>query len=265
LSFGANPDSLFRLNQYQQAAIEYERVIFRSENPKEINNALYKKAQCYKLLGNYNNALSELNQITYWNLNDSIAEIYRYETALCNYLNANFKESELQLNQIDVLGCKYINTNQFALLKVLVYNETKQWSKALENATIYVHLSYSPLQADSLEQILKKAYVPKRLPKYKSEKKANVLRMMPGLGQVYMGKTAEGSFNFLLNLSFLSFGAYQIYSGYYVTGYFVGAIGLSKVYFGGHARTDILLRKHNYTVHRNFCNNIKSIITKKAG
>ena len=100
----------------------------------------------------------------------------------------------------------------------------------------------------------------------KSEKKANVLRMIPGLGQAYAGHPVEGLFNFTLNLAFLSFGAYEIFEGYYITGYFVGAIGINKVYFGGHARTAYLLRKHNYMQQKNFCEKIKSIITnKKAG
>ena len=63
--------------------------------------------------------------------------------------------------------------------------------------------------------------------------------MLPGLGQVYLGKPMEGAFNFALNLSFLSIGAFQIIEGYYITGYFVGVIGLNKVYFGIHSNSRI--------------------------
>jgi hypothetical protein len=87
--------------------------------------------------------------------------------------------------------------------------------------------------------------------------------MIPGLGQAYAGNTIEGALNFTISLAFLSFGVYEIFEGFYITGYFVGAIGLNKVYFGGHARTTFLLHRNNYKKQRIFCTKIKNILVQK--
>ena len=265
--WGNSADSLFFIGQYKEASLEYERIIAFSKNQIEINEARYHKSECYKQLSMFDKALNELLKISYWNLADSSRSKFRYETALCSYLSGNFNETLLQIGLLEQTDIKLIPSKQNTLLliKALTYNELMQWEKAYGAAIVYVDHQYSGPVADSLKQILVKQYSKRNLPKIRSEKKANVLRMLPGLGQAYAGNVTEGIVNFTLNLAFLSFGAYEIYKGFYITGYFVGAIGLNKVYFGGHARTAFLLQKNNYKKQRQFCDNLKSILIAHKG
>jgi hypothetical protein len=259
------PDSLFASGNYKLASLEYERLISIATEAKELNELRYKRAKCFKLLGEYTKAQVEFSKISYWALSDTLSPVYHYESALCDYLAGSFSNAVYQADQIDTSRLIDNDTKaNIRLIKILSYNELTQWDKAKTEALLYNRTIHPKRLADSLENILVSYYEPKNLPRLKTEKKANFYRMMPGLGQAYAGKPLEGAVNFTLNLAFLSFGAYQIIEGYYLTGYFVGAIGLNKVYFGGHARTAILLAKYNYKVKKDFCEKIKLTLLNDA-
>lgn len=265
VAFTGKADSLFVLNQYKTASIEYERIIAFSTDQFEINEARYKKSLCYKKLNLFDKAQFELLKISYWNLPDSLLVKYRYETALCSYLAGGFNDALFQIDLLKQSGIKLNASNQSTLfiLKALSYNELMLWDKGYEAACAYIDNVCSKQKADSLKQLLAKQYSRRHLPKIRSEKKANVLKMLPGLGQTYAGNFGEGALNFTICLAFLSFGAYEIYEGFYITGYFVGAIGLNKAYFGGHARTTFLLKRNNYRKQRRFCDEVKKILVEK--
>lgn len=259
-------DSLFTLSQFRAASLEYERIIAYSSDQVEINEARYKKSLCYKQLHKFDKAQVELLKISYWNTSESLATKYRYETALCSYLSGNFTEALFQMSLLEQQSGNSIapsTKTSVLLLKALSYNELMQWDKAYETACAYIDNVCKNPMADSIKQVLAKQFSKRNLPKIRSEKKANVLKMIPGLGQAYAGNILEGTANFTLNLAFLSFGVYQIYYGFYITGYFVGAIGLNKVYFGGHARTTYLIHRNNYKKQRKFCYEVKNILTNK--
>lgn len=255
-------DSLFRAGDYRLAALEYERLISQSSDVNIVNSWRYQRALSFKYLGEYGRAQVELSKVSYWSLTDSMNTVFRYEAALCDYLAGNFANVVFQTDQMTSKSATKAVKANISLLRVLSFNELMQWENARTEALAYNRMMHNGALADSIETVLTNAYTHKNLPRIKSQKKANVLRMLPGLGQAYAGSPLEGSFNFILNLAFLSFGAYQIYQGYFITGYFVGAIGLNKVYFGGHARTAFLLEKHNYKVKKRFCENIKTILLK---
>ena len=211
-TFAGKADSLFFLNQYKAASIEYERIIAYTTDQFEISEARYKKSLCYKQLNRFDQAQIELLKISYWNLPDSLLFKYRYETALCSYLAGNFNEALLQIDLLEQSSIKSTSPKQatILMLKALSYNELMQWSKAYEAACAYIDNTCSKQIADSIKQILSTQYSKRNLPKIRSEKKANVLKMLPGLGQAYAGNFVEGAVNFTLNLAFLSFGAYEI-------------------------------------------------------
>jgi hypothetical protein len=96
-------------------------------------------------------------------------------------------------------------------------------------------------------------YRNKNLPKFKKAKKAeNLSRFIPGSGQIYSGSVGEGSFNFLMNVSVLGFAAYEFYTQYYFTGYFVGLGLLNKTYNGGIRRAGKLAEEKNQESMRQF-------------
>jgi hypothetical protein len=254
---------LLASGDYRLASLEYERIISATTEAKALNPLRYQRARCFKLLGEYSRAQVELSKVSYWALPDSMVAVYKYEEALCDYLAGSFSNVIFQTDQIDSSSLTNDLKVNITLLRALSYNELMEWDKALDAALLYNRSVHSSPLADSIETLLTGYYQPKKLPRLKSEKKANIYRMVPGLGQAYAGRPIEGLFNFSLNAAFLSFGVYQIWNHYYITGYFVGALGLNKVYFGGHARTAYLLNKHNYKVRKDFCEKVKSALLCK--
>jgi hypothetical protein len=253
-------DSLYNTGEFSRAAIEYERVIYLSSDLTVLNEAYYKKALCFKNKSDFSKALNQLLRINFFNLSDSIANKYHYESALCGYLSGDYAQTESQLMQYRYANKDTLSIRKILLLEALNYNELEKYDQAKTDFIDYFRINYPPDKAEMLIQEVQNCYSKKHLPHLKSQKKANILEFMPGLGLVYVGKPIEGSFNFLLNALCLSSGVYEIYYGYYLTGYFFGAVTLSKFYLGGQYRTKKMLIKHNYLEKKKFTDGMKLFI-----
>jgi hypothetical protein len=177
------------------------------------------------------------------------------------YLMQFYDESLTWLNQI-TNGVPVININDVVLLKVLVYNRLCLWDSAHFYALQYIRLTHNKVRAQCLENEISDVYTNK-LPKLKSEKKLSYYQIVPFMGMFYLGKYSEGLLNFTLNAAFLSFGAYQVYYKFYLTGYFTGAIGLNKFITGGRIRNSYLLEKRNYLEMNKFDDRVKGILFSK--
>jgi hypothetical protein len=82
--------------------------------------------------------------------------------------------------------------------------------------------------------------------KLKKVKTAQTLQtFLPGTGHVYIGKTTHGIINAGLILSGLTWGAYNFYNGYYVTGVFTGFFISYVFYTGGIAYAIDNVDKYN--------------------
>ena len=255
-------DSLFASGQFFEASIEYERLIYNSKNPVQINYNKYKKALCYKKLMNFTQALEELQSIYFPNTNDSLFQRVYYQESLCFYLNG---EPSKAIWKID----EYLNQNKdsiasrlFLPLKILCLNETYQWTDARQCFTRYIHLQNFNLEKQSsLQIIVDDLYKRKNLPHIRSAKKAeNWSRFIPGSGQIYAGKTGEGIINFLINASLLTFSAHQALNGFYITGYLAGLGFFNKTYQGGIKRSGILAIQKNKEILVNFNSKINETI-----
>ena len=127
----------------------------------------------------------------------------------------------------------------------------KKWESALEKAKQYTnqHLKEKPNKLLALQKI-DSLYSRKNLPKLKSiEKAENLSRFIPGAGQIYCGKIAEGSFTFLFNGAL---GVQQIFTKFYFTGYTAGFGVLHKTYTGNMSRAKHLDTKTNHNRHTLF-------------
>jgi hypothetical protein len=135
------------------------------------------------------------------------------------------------------------------LLETISLNGLRKWTEARE-----VLLKYPDLAETQIKQI-EEWY--KKPPKMKKHKVAYVLGFIPGMGIAYAGKPMVGLLNFSINAVFLSFGVYEFINSYYITGYFVGAIGINKFYFGGRAHAKWLIDKRNVEFTDKFNNELK--------
>jgi len=244
---GNKGDSLYVSGRYFEASIEYERMIFNSENPASLNYLKYKKALCYKKMMNYKQSLEELQSIYLPDNKDTLFQYIYYQQSLCFYLD---QEPAKALWKID----EYLNQNAdtsslkiFLPLKILCLNEAFKWKESQECFVRFIHLqNFSPEINDKTLQLVNELYNKKNLPHIRLIKRAeNWSRFIPGAGQIYAGKTGEGITNFLLNASILAFSAYQVLNGYYFTGYLAGLGFFNKTYQGGIKRSGILASRKN--------------------
>jgi len=259
---GVKGDRLFASGKYFEAAIEYEYQIFTAENQTSLYSYKYKKALCYKHLGNFGQALTELQPMYFSNSNDTLYKLVCYEQALCFFLNGEPKKALWKIDEYFHRSSDSISKSDFMPIRILSLNDNSQWEEAKACFFQFIHLQNFPAKKEAeLSQTVESLYNKKNLPKIRSIKKAeNLSRFFPGSGQIYAGKTGEGIVNFLLNASVLAFSAIQVLDGFYITGYFAGLGFFNKTYHGGIKRAGILATQKNEELFVNFNSNVNATI-----
>ncbi|MCK9162961.1 MAG: hypothetical protein M0O93_01260 [Bacteroidales bacterium] len=244
-------DRYFEHKDYNNAALEYERIIYNSSSDQELNKALFKKVATYKEMNNYSKASTDLERIHLFSLNIEQKENYYYEKILCYYLDGEFEKSSITIEDmyLNIDTCYCSNT---LILQVLVYNELSRYEEAKAKADKFI-ITLENNQDKKIE--IDNLY--NKIPKQKSEKLGSFLAYFPGLGHFYAGYPVEGIASFVLNASILSFGIYQAFNAHYITAYLGGAGILSGTYFGSYERANLLVRKRNYKRKRAFNDKIK--------
>ena len=77
---------------------------------------------------------------------------------------------------------------------------------------------------------------------------------------MYAGKDGEGIVNFLINASILTYAGFEIYNGFYITGYLAGLGFFNKTYHGGIKRAGVLATQKNKELMVDFNSRITSLI-----
>jgi tetratricopeptide (TPR) repeat protein len=233
-------DSLAVSGNTTGSAVEYERIVFLAYNVDSQRKAIYKKAMVYKNAGKYTEASETLERLNIRNPEDTLFAQKNYQLAFCQYMNGNYKDAINTIELYEAVASKENTIRpQILTVKIFCYNHLFEFDKAIETLTKLEKLS----NTNGNYKKIKNMYV--NLPKYKDPEKARHLSLLPGLGQAYCGEIVEGSINFLLNASALGFGAWQVWNGYYFTGYVVGVTLLQKFHSGGQHRAEIIAREKN--------------------
>lgn len=255
-------DRLYESGNYFEASIEYERQIFYAQNQTDINLLKYKKALCYKKMGEYDRSLEELQPIFFLNQADTLYQYVSYEQALCNFLNGDAANALWKIDEYFHQSKDSASFQYFLPIKILALNETMKWEEAKNSFLQYIEMqNLTPEKQATMEQTINDLYDKKNLPKMKSVRKAeNWSRFLPGSGQMYAGNVGEGAINFLINASVLTFAGIQAYNGFYLTGYLGGLGFLNKTYHGGIKRAGVLATQKSKTEMSNFNQEINAEI-----
>lgn len=262
-------DSLFNAEKYFQAAIEYEYLIFKTDDLKNGQLYKYKKALCYKNSGEFQKAVNEFQTIYFPDKTDSLYANVAYQYALCLYLINDYQNALWKIDDYAFVVKDSASLVPFFPLKALIYNEINEWSKAhteLINYSKYLGINEQELFVSVVDDF----YSSKNIPKIKKIKTAEHLsRFIPGAGQFYAGRPGEGAFNFLIQLSCLAFAAHQLSNGFTtfqfwnafpLTGY-LGGIGMwNKIYQGGIIRAGILAKQANHDKINTFNHEINQLL-----
>lgn len=223
---------------YELAALEYERVVFKNNDPDTRNKALLQKSLCYKSLGNHSLALKTLERANLFIKQDSINFSIRYEWVLNAYLSDNYPSALSQLVQIEYFFKNNLY-DKVLYLHILTLNELRRWEEAKEKYIEYENLNDIGLSADEAYSFLKKT-------KIKNPVKAeNISYFLPGVGQMYAGYFGKGLVSSLIQASLITFGAYSLYEGYFFTGALTGVGLFWAFYSGGTRHAKYLAEKKN--------------------
>ena len=255
-------DSLYSSGKYFEASIEYERLIFEGKNLSNINYFRYRKALCYKKMNKFDQALSELQPIYFSDSSDSLYRLVCYEQSLCFYLNGEPARALWKIDEFFHRSTDSTSFQYFLPVKILCLNQTSRWEEAKASFLQYIDMQdFSPEKKTEIEATVIKLYGKKKRPHIKSVNKAeNLSRFIPGSGQIYAGNEGEGIINFLINASILTFAGFQVYNGFYITGYLAGLGFFNKTYHGGIKRAGVIATQKNQELIVDFNTRITSMI-----
>ncbi len=255
-------DSLYASGKYFEASIEYERQIFLAKDQANLNYFKYRKALCYKKMGEFEQAISTLQPIYFSSPEDSVYRLVSYEQSLCYYLNGEPARALWKIDEFFHRSKDSASFYFFMPVKILALNETYQWDEAKKTFLQFVSMqNFSPDKRFEMEQTITSLYNKKNRPRIKLVKKAeNWSRFFPGSGQIYAGNFGEGMINLLINASVLTFAGFQVYNGFYITGYLAGLGFFNKTYHGGIKRAGVLAAQKNKKSMGNFNRKINAEI-----
>ncbi|WP_319591466.1 hypothetical protein [uncultured Draconibacterium sp.] len=262
-------DSLYASGNYFEASIEFERQIFQGNAENDINRLRYKKALCYRNMKDFGRALNALQPTYFSNPNDSLYRFVCYEQALCYYLNNEPARALWKIDEYLHRSSDSTNFSVFLPIKILSLHETYKWNEAKQSFIEFIELQQFGLEKETaLKLLAAELYSKKNRPRIKSLKAAKTWsRFIPGSGQIYAGKSGEGITNFLINASVLTFAGFQVYNGFYITGYLVGLGFFNKTYHGGMKRAEVIAsqknKQHMVEFNREVNQEIISIIDSK--
>lgn len=222
------------------------------------NNILFSKAECYKNLSEYQNALLTLDRVNIFVSGDSVRYKVFLNKSVNYFLSEDYNMSVSMLKQARMIS-GFKNDKSLLSMLVLSYNYMNNWHEGRKYLDEWADVN-GVTQGSPLYSKLENIYsMYDSTPKLKSSKRAFLYSFIPGMGIMYAGNHTEGVMNFTLNLLPLIFGAYQVYHGFYFTGYFSAAILIEKFYFGGRERTKYLVRKYNFEKSEEFNNKLKEM------
>lgn len=240
-------DSLFDAGAFFHASIEYERLLFSTSSRSDANYYTYQKARCYKQIHEFDRAITTLQSIYFGGATDSLYTMVSYQLALCHYLNDDPVKALWKIDEYLNRTMDSTNYLRFLPVKVLCLNETGEWVQAKADLLRFLQSNFEGENTPNEVLVeVDQLYAKKSIPKLVDVKKAQLLsKFMPGVGQIYAGKTGEGITSLLLNASLFAFSIHQFYFKFYLTGYLAGLGVLNKTYQSGAARAAELSRETN--------------------
>lgn len=231
-------DAFMAKQQYFEAAVYFEKVLFETEDDTVRFLAITQKLQCLKQQNKFTEAIDFINEnysIRYTTQNRCLM---KYEQMLCSYLAGRFENAVSLCIYIKHDWPEYEQIATVELVHILSLNELQKWNDARELANQYVN-KYSAEDTSKINFY-------KEIPKLKSQDKGQTLStIIPGAGQFYAAKPLEGAASILLQAASIYFGIYSFNNQYYLSAWLLG-LGLFGSFHNGSARrAEVLVKQYN--------------------
>ncbi len=227
-------EALFASENYFEASIAYERVLFFSESPEIRAIANLQKAQALKQMGAYGSARNDLQRSLRFRGDDSLRFEILYQYAFCSFMDGRSAEANASLLQLKH-AFSHMHLDRYFLLQALALTDLSRWgdlrlhleewvTKYSDNDIWIAH------QLAAFDEILvgyEKVFI-------MSEEGARLRStFVPGLGQVYAGEPGWGILNGFSQLASLAAFGIMAYNGYFIASFFAGLGPWQSFYFGG--------------------------------
>ncbi len=256
-------DSLFAIQQFDQASLMYERAIY--ERPGDalfLATTLLSKANCLKAQQKFEQIGSLLSRIDLSVLSDSLKQEIYFQKALGYYLSDNFELAEKNILPSFNLESFHTNTQlNSVLLYTFILDELGKWNQAHQVMSDYIQNNkmFTTENKIVLKQTLDSIYNPSLQPTLRSIKKAKTLSLIfPGLGQAYNGDYEKGILNLLLTGGSATFGVYNVLQANYITAATAGVYLFLYFYLGGANQSSYNVPTKNYIKKRKYNDQLKS-------
>ncbi|MBK7964994.1 MAG: hypothetical protein IPK10_06710 [Bacteroidetes bacterium] len=255
-------DSLFAIQQYDLAAVMYERAVY--ERPNDVHflaTTLLSKTNCLKAQEKFEQIGSLLSRIDLNKISDSLKQEIYFQKALGYYLSDRFDDAEK--NILPSFNLETFNTKtqlNSVLLYAFILDEQGKWSQAHQVMNDYIRnqTQLPSLEKERLTQSLDSLYATDQHHKLKSIKKAKTLSLIfPGMGQAYNGNYGKGFLNFLLTGGSATFGVYNVLQANYITAATAGVYLFLYFYLGGANQSSYIVPTKNYTKKRKYNDRLK--------
>lgn len=232
-------------------AVDCERVIWEGADLGATNDALVRKAECYKQLGRYSDACATLSRVRMFALLPEERQQVLYQQELCYFLSGEFTQAcsiieELQGDRPDIL---------------LLHALSLAYAGRYDESEIYAarFISYDG-PSPRVQQLLD-LYASH--PVARNSTTAMVLSFLPPSGHIYNGRPAEGLLSAGLNAAALGFTVANLLGGYWITGIVGGGILLNYTFMGGQQRNAALVDMANNDSALEFGDRVKEFLTKQ--
>lgn len=224
-----------RNNTLAEKLLQQEKLYWTATSDSVRLNALLTKAMLNRDAGLYANALHETNRAEALPLNHYLEAEVEYQKMVIYFLWGRYDICCGITIDSSAIATHY---NNYLVMELYSLNETEQWS--LCKTILLRHCRKSDTLLTTEIENLPVSF------KYKSPEKARKLSaFLPGLGETYAGYPLKGFTSLVLNGGFLFFGAYNVYTGYYITGGVFGIFPFLRFYSGGKKLSYTLAEKHN--------------------
>ncbi len=229
-------DSLYKVKDFELAAVYYEKAIYQADNTKDYNKYLWKLSSFYREQQDFDKNIKSLERINKSILNDSIKSELFYQISFGYFMIEEYSKSYFNLLQYESVDFKEPSEDAL-LLKTLLYAKMGKWEKC--------QVAYYNFTKDSTTSSLNFFNDMKKLKSKSPEKAENLSYFLPGAGQIYAGKPIRGLTSFTIQSGLLAFAAYNFFNGYYFSGTFTGVSLFYVFYMGGARHAGYLAEEYN--------------------
>ena len=198
-----------------EQALRWERTVYGSDDPETVQAALLGKARCLYMASMPEDALKTLDRIRLYMLDEGTAsEVLLLKSECCRATG----DRAAELSYLEESG----KASEYPERLAVLLAGARRYQEALELSLACVGDDAD--RQEAIRTLFKKA------PGLKKEGTAAFLSFLPPLGQIYLGKPAEGLKSLALNAGAAGFTAWQLVGKNWVTGILGGGLLLSETF-----------------------------------